>query len=311
MRCLSLLLLAILLCPPKALCAELRNWTDITGKFQTKAKYLGFKNGIVRLEKVGGGVAAIPIAKLSLPDRLFARNQEASEATKLYLVEAERQRFKAIKRIRVLIAEPQKEIIELHAQIKLLKRGKNPFPPDESGMEYTPKGFDLTKRAHRTKYIKHLQTQIKEREGHKDLRKKQKVLETIDPPPIPMLWPLRQDTLGVGKAGVVMQMLEVMQVIDKNNMLVAAADRVLSRFGGGTERAPTFWLGGVSTAQIADGHKFRPEVVMVITGTKQYITVAGATKTVFFAEVIDLKSQGLLSLQLRELYGTVLAHDFR
>ncbi len=295
MRYLSLLLLAVLLYPPKALCAELRNWTDITGKFQTKARYLGFKNGIVRLEKVGGGVAAIPIAKLSLPDRLFARSQEASKATRLYLIEAERQRLLGMKLVKKLIGKEQKEIENWREQIKLMKRGKNPFPPNESGMESR-----FPTRAHRTKYLKQLQKQLREHKNADNLARKLKLLETADPPPIPTLWPLRQDTLGVGKAGIPMQVLEVIQVIDKNNMLVASAGRVPSRFGG-TERAPTFWLTGISTAQITDGHILRrPKVVMVITGTKQYPTAVGGTKTVFFAEVIDLKSQGLVSLQLRD-----------
>ena len=302
MRYLSLFLLTILLCPPKVLCAEVRNWTDITGKFQRKAKYLEFKNGIVRLEKVGGGVAAIPIAKLSLPDRLFARSQEASKATRLYLIEAERQRLLGMKLVKKLIGKEQKEIENWREQIKLMKRGKSPFPPNKSGME-----FSFATRAHRTKYLKQLQKQLREHENADNLARKLKLLETADPPPAPAFWPLRQATLGVGKAGLVVETLTVVQVIDKNNMLVAG-DKVASRFG--TEQGPTFWLAGVPTAQIADGHKFRPKAAMVITGTKQYTTVAGAIKTVFLAETIDLKSQGLFSLELREICGLVRAREF-
>lgn len=55
------------------LARPLRTWTDDTGTQSTRARLLHFEAGIVWLRKADGGLAKLPISRLSLRDREFVR----------------------------------------------------------------------------------------------------------------------------------------------------------------------------------------------------------------------------------------------
>jgi hypothetical protein len=64
----------------------------------------------------------------------------------------------------------------------------------------------------------------------------------------------------------------VTQVIDKTNMLA----RIYEKRGD-----LTVWFSGISTAGFTDGSNQRVGQILQVTGTKQYTTAIGGTKTVF------------------------------
>lgn len=51
--------------------SALRTWTDRTGQFHTRAKYVGIEDGKVKLEKEDGAVVYVPFEKLSETDLQF------------------------------------------------------------------------------------------------------------------------------------------------------------------------------------------------------------------------------------------------
>ena len=53
--------------------AELRQWTDTTGKFQIDAKFIAFADNQVTLEREDGSTLMVPISRLSADDRAFVR----------------------------------------------------------------------------------------------------------------------------------------------------------------------------------------------------------------------------------------------
>jgi len=55
--------------------AEVRTWTDITGQYETRAKFLGFSDGQVRLQKEDGTEITLPLARLSQKDQTFVKEQ--------------------------------------------------------------------------------------------------------------------------------------------------------------------------------------------------------------------------------------------
>jgi len=58
--------------------AEFRTWSDITGKFQTEAAFVDFKEGKVRLKKKGGSIVSVPIEKFSRADQEWVKQQSAA-----------------------------------------------------------------------------------------------------------------------------------------------------------------------------------------------------------------------------------------
>jgi hypothetical protein len=63
-----------------AVAAELRVWTDSTGKFKIKAKFLSLENGVVTLEKEDGTEMEIDIKKLSTTDQKAAVEESKADA---------------------------------------------------------------------------------------------------------------------------------------------------------------------------------------------------------------------------------------
>ena len=61
---------------------DFRTWTDATGKFQIKAKFVALKDGKVTLEKDDGKVVEIDVSKLSAADQKAAKDAAAAAATK-------------------------------------------------------------------------------------------------------------------------------------------------------------------------------------------------------------------------------------
>jgi hypothetical protein len=75
-------LAAGLLCFGSAWADDYRTWTDATGKFQLKAKFVSLKDGKVTLEKEDGKVVEIDINKLSAADKKAATDAAAAAAPK-------------------------------------------------------------------------------------------------------------------------------------------------------------------------------------------------------------------------------------
>lgn len=61
-------LLVVLACAAEA---EVRTWTDATGNHSVQAELVEVKNGRVHLRKADGGLAAVPLARLSAADREY------------------------------------------------------------------------------------------------------------------------------------------------------------------------------------------------------------------------------------------------
>jgi uncharacterized protein with FMN-binding domain len=60
---------------PRASRAEVRTWSDSTGKFQTEAELVDFADGVVRLRKSDGQTISVPLEKLSVADQQFVEAQ--------------------------------------------------------------------------------------------------------------------------------------------------------------------------------------------------------------------------------------------
>ena len=59
-----------------AFAADLRTWTDATGKIKVQAKFVSNENGKVTLQKADGAELEIDLKKLSLPDQKFIAELE-------------------------------------------------------------------------------------------------------------------------------------------------------------------------------------------------------------------------------------------
>jgi hypothetical protein len=64
---------SILALAPTALRAEMRTWTDDTGRFSIEAEFIEVLEGKVRLKKADGQIISLPLAKLSTDDQAFLR----------------------------------------------------------------------------------------------------------------------------------------------------------------------------------------------------------------------------------------------
>src|SRR5206468_7286811 len=58
--------------------AEMRNWTDTSGKFNIKAKFVGVANGVATLEQEDGTQVEIELAKLSAADQKYVNDQKTA-----------------------------------------------------------------------------------------------------------------------------------------------------------------------------------------------------------------------------------------
>ena len=61
--------------------ADIRTWTDSTGKYKTKAEFVSLRNGKVTLKKEDGVVRVLPLSRLSDADQKIAEDL-AKESTK-------------------------------------------------------------------------------------------------------------------------------------------------------------------------------------------------------------------------------------
>lgn len=82
--------------------------------------------------------------------------------------------------------------------------------------------------------------------------------------------------LAVGNIGRVNFLLELIQKIDENSARVSIAGE-------------TCFLDGIELAKAADGTDFQTDVVLEVTGTRTYKTVAGASRTEFVVKPFDMK----------------------
>ncbi|WP_425396317.1 SHD1 domain-containing protein [Aeoliella sp.] len=65
--------------------AEMRTWTDITGKFSVEAELVEVKDGKAVLKKTSGENVAVPIEKLSKADQEFLQQSDQSNESELNL----------------------------------------------------------------------------------------------------------------------------------------------------------------------------------------------------------------------------------
>ncbi len=60
--------------------AELRTWTDVTGRFKVEAEFVETKGDVVALKRKDGTRLEIPLARLSEPDKQLVKSLMSSEA---------------------------------------------------------------------------------------------------------------------------------------------------------------------------------------------------------------------------------------
>lgn len=72
MKC-CVVALVLLLTSVSACDAQVRRWTDVTGKYSVEAELVDFKDGRVHLRKADGQVVAVPLEKLSAADQEHVR----------------------------------------------------------------------------------------------------------------------------------------------------------------------------------------------------------------------------------------------
>ena len=59
--------------------AEVRSWSDVSGRYSVQAEFVELRDGMVRLEKGGGQVISIPLDRLSTADREYVRKQASQK----------------------------------------------------------------------------------------------------------------------------------------------------------------------------------------------------------------------------------------
>ncbi len=74
-RCLLLLSLVWLVWSATSLPAEVRTWTDNTGKYKTRAEYVSYAEGKVTLRKSDGLEVQLPLKRLSREDQRYVQEQ--------------------------------------------------------------------------------------------------------------------------------------------------------------------------------------------------------------------------------------------
>lgn len=115
--------------------------------------------------------------------------------------------------------------------------------------------------------------------------------------PVPLWWinvhPSLDTPLNVGDIGA-LDSFEIEQVLGPAQMRISFSD--------GKERQYVF-LDGVSTTNVADDDTLTFDKALEVVGTRQYVTVLGATKTAYVLKPFDvetLKKYETLKLEKRE-----------
>ena len=75
----AILAFALLSFTGPLLCAEERTWTDVSGKYEFVASLVEVNEDGVLLKQAGGKTKLVPLAKLSLSDRAYAKAHELPE----------------------------------------------------------------------------------------------------------------------------------------------------------------------------------------------------------------------------------------
>lgn len=89
------------------------------------------------------------------------------------------------------------------------------------------------------------------------------------------------------ESGIISHSYEIAQIIDESNMLVAIDNlNLYSRYK--EQESRLIWLKS-STKGVVDGTRIKLDGVYQITGTKQYTTAIGSSKTVYVIEPIDFR----------------------
>lgn len=108
-------------------------------------------------------------------------------------------------------------------------------------------------------------------------------------------------SIGVNKLGQIgvlraTDQVVVSQVVDDNTMLITiikdkrgfsiAPNRTTTVIGNKIKT--TAWVKGIKTAGMVDGQRFQSQQLFQVTGTKQYETTVGRTRTVFVVEPFNI-----------------------
>jgi hypothetical protein len=64
-----------LLCCLGATAAYARTWRDVTGKYSIEAEFVGIEGDVVQLKRTDGKVISVPLSKLRVSDRKYAKSQ--------------------------------------------------------------------------------------------------------------------------------------------------------------------------------------------------------------------------------------------
>lgn len=238
----------------------LRVWTDASGNHKTEAAFVETTANGVRLRKPDQTIILVPLNRLSAADREWVGRRNLPAPVRAYLDQAETERKAAMKNTTRDLEKAKKY---------LLKQQR----------------------------ARHRATVLKAKARVEQLEKQLGRLEKNEPSFVPTI-NLRK--LNIGDAGLPEMRgvrgwhWRVMQVIDEENMLVTcesfpsttyADDPVQTTYG------PTFWIRGMSTANIADRDWFKPEKPFYVLGSTTYRTAAGATATVRVLKAIVLPDE--------------------
>lgn len=96
--------------------------------------------------------------------------------------------------------------------------------------------------------------------------------------------PVLSPRLAVGEVGATTADVEIVQIIDRQNMLVSG------QVGGPLAEVRTVWLSGVDTSALADGQSLSlANFTLKVVGNKTYETAIGSTKTVMRLQRLDME----------------------
>lgn len=159
----------------------------------------------------------------------------------------------------------QKALPEAKRQLALVKRGR--INSSRATISVAANGqYVFPDKEAKAKYVANHEKTVKECEDALALVKSGEFF----------IWSKLETPLAVGNVGRVDFLLELVQKVDDNSARVSIAGE-------------TCFLDGIDLSKAADGTDFRTDVILEVTGTRTYKTVANAARTEFVVKPFDMK----------------------
>lgn len=285
---LSLLLAAALLAPDPAPAS--RSWTDNTGKYKTEASFVGLVKDRVRLQRLSGTIISVPWSRLSVDDQKWIRENTVAGA-------------------RLIFAE-RVEIASLRVQedlgSRISKTNEELRNAEEQMQDWIARERRLSLSRHLSRTQRNHQRQLMKRsiekyrgwigEYQRSISRSEKAIKHLadNPGSLVVLLEVAKDLslssvsprfdpekLQTNKAGMFRRGLRIHQVIDEQTALVIGLET--SSGSGLPTTSEPFLLRNYSTEGLADGVLIPEPLFLAIQTTAEYVTVAGAKRTVYVA----------------------------